>query len=323
MINTSINKDPSNNEYLTAQYALNEAVSLFKKAGIESSRLEAELLLAYAMGCKPIDFYIDSGKRLEKDNVASFAEIIRKRLCHMPIQYILGHTEFMSLDFIVDNRVLIPRPETELIVESVLQFARKDKFDTSEPMIVFDIGTGSGNIGVSIAVMLENARVYSCDISPDSLSVAIMNAERHNVRERMCFFHGHIFDALKTRDILLKADFIVSNPPYVAEEEWGKLQPEIVQYEPKQALIGGEDGLDFYRTIISEAGEWLKDDGYLILEIGERQLNSVQALIEATRSMPTGFSNPQVLSHGGGLKFIEGVKDLQGIDRIVVAQKTY
>lgn len=324
MINSLANRYPSDNEYHTAQYALNEASSLFKKAGIESPRLEAELLLAHAMSCKPIDLYIDSGKRMQRDNKTHFAEIVGKRLGHMPIQYILGHTEFMSLDFIVDNRVLIPRPETELIVESVLQFAKRDKFDPSESIVVFDIGTGSGNIGVSIAVMQENARVYACDISSEALSVAIMNAERHNVRDRMHFFQGHLFDPLKTRDTLLKADFIVSNPPYVAEPEWNSLQPEITQYEPKQALIGGKDGLDFYRMIVSEAGEWLKAGGYLILEIGEGQLNRVRALIEATRSVSTGFPVPQALSPKArcSLEFIDSIKDLQGMDRIVVAQKT-
>lgn len=295
---------------MRTQDVLSKTVRLFKGVNIESPRLDAELLLANVMDCNPIDLYIDHNLKLDECSKIHFTEMARKRAKRMPIQYILGHSEFMSLDFVIDKNVLIPRPETELIVESVLEIIEHRQKNV--PVNIIDLCTGSGNIGVSICVMLKDARVYASDISPEALNVARTNAIRHKVEDRMIFLQGDIFTPFKAKCIDLKADFIVSNPPYVAEYELDALQPEIIRHEPYRALAGGNDGLDFFRIIISEADNWVNGGGYLILEIGNGQLDDVLKLISACRSG----------SPSNGFRFINAVKDLQGIDRIVIAQKT-
>ncbi|MGR3318697.1 MAG: peptide chain release factor N(5)-glutamine methyltransferase [Candidatus Anammoxibacter sp.] len=302
-------KMSSGSSCLGIQDVLNETTRLFKNGNIESPRLDAELLLAKALSCNKIDLYIDQDLGMDEHSGTIFSELVNKRLNHMPIQYILGHTEFMSLDFVVDENVLIPRPETELIVETVSEIANNETDDID----IIDLCTGSGNIGVSIAVLLRNANVYACDISHDALNVARANANRHKVADRTIFLQGDIFEAFNAKHSDLKADFIVSNPPYVAEYEWDCLQPEIYKYEPYQALVGGYDGFDFHRRIIAEAKNWLKDDGYLILEIGDKQLNGVLELINSSRNK-NNCNCP-------GFEFLKAVKDLQGIDRIMVAKR--
>lgn len=318
---------------LSIKDALKTTSLLFQEAGIESPRLDVELLLANAMNCNTIDLYTNQSLRLEGNNKPHFDEMVKMRLDRMPIQYILGNTEFMSLSFIVDKNVFIPRPETELIVESVLEIAnygnendiienqnalqlfesnrRKLKPETGSITII-DLGTGSGNIAVSIAVMLKNAIVFACDMSNKALSIARVNAMRHKVIDRVNFLQGDLFGAFKSRGIDLKADFIVSNPPYVAECELAVLQPEIVKYEPIQALSGGKDGLDFYRSILAEAENWLKKDGYIILEVGEKQSSDIKTLIDNDKNQKSGCKS--------GIKFVKTVKDLQGIERVVIAQ---
>mgnify|MGYP001616586285 CR=1 FL=1 len=318
---------------LSIKDALKTTCLLFQEAGIESPRLDAELLLANAMNCNTIDLYTNHSLRLDGNNKPRFDEIVKMLLARMPIQYILGNTEFMSLSFIVNKDVLIPRPETELIVESVLEIAnygnKNDIIENQNALQLFeskrrklkpeagsitivDLGTGSGNIAVSIAVMLKNAIVFACDMSNKALSIARANAMRHKVADRVNFLQGDLFDAFKSQDIDLKADFIVSNPPYVAECELAVLQPEIVKYEPIQALDGGKDGLDFYRAILAEAENWLKKDGYIILEVGEKQLSDIKNLIDIYKNQKSGCKS--------GIKFVKTVKDLQGIERVVIAQ---
>ncbi|MGR3177104.1 MAG: peptide chain release factor N(5)-glutamine methyltransferase [Candidatus Anammoxibacter sp.] len=306
-------KMSSGSSCLGIQDVLNETTRLLKNGNIESPRLDAELLLAKALSCDKIDLYIDQDLDMDEHSNTILSELVNKRLNHMPIQYILGHTEFMSLDFAVDENVLIPRPETELIVETVLEIVNNETNDITDNIDIIDLCTGSGNIGVSIAVLLRNANVYSCDISNDALTVARVNAKKHKVDDRTIFLQGDIFDAFEAKHIDLKADFIVSNPPYVAEYEWDSLQPEIYRYEPYQALVGGNDGFDFHRRIIAEAKNWLKDGRYLILEIGDKQLNGVIELINSSQN-ENNCNCPD-------FEFLNTVKDLQGIDRVVVAKR--
>lgn len=326
MVNSLINNAVWNNDFSKAHLniyeALNETARLFKDAGIDSPRLDAELLLAHTMDCRPIDLYIGPNRGLSDNNMVRYREIVKKRLSRAPIQHILGRTEFMSLDFIVNEGVFIPRPETELIVEAVLQIVKKDYKNHCEPIVIFDIGTGSGNIGVSLAAILEEALIFASDISIAAINLAITNAKRHNVISRISFLQGDLFDAFKDANVAIKADFIVSNPPYVTEDEWAELQPEITRYEPMNALIGGKDGLDFYRRITLEARKWLKKGGRLILEIGDRQLSNIKTLINTAHVQASDHLHTQTSCPGGkvGLKFINTVKDLQGIDRVVVAQ---
>jgi len=294
--------------HLTIKDILNDLARLFKDANIETPRLEAELLFAKAINCKIINLYTESERKIEEQEILSLVSMIKRRLKREPLQYILGHTEFMSNSFFVNQDVLIPRPETELIVESVLEIVNDREFADEGFINIFDICTGSGNIGISIAIMLKCARVFASDISGKALEVAKANAKRNMVEESVVFIHGDLFEPFGTDFKDLRADFIVSNPPYVAEDELHFLAPEVIRHEPKISLIAGGDGLAFYKRILTDAAFWLKDGGFLILEIGDKQRDSVKDLI-----MSVGV--------GQGLQFIKSVKDLQRIDRVVVIRK--
>ncbi len=298
---------------LNTREALNETIGRFKDAGIDSPRLDAELLLGNVLNCKTIDLCVNGEQELAAGNKARFNELAQRRLNHEPVQYILGRAEFMSLEFAVNENTLIPRPETEFVVESVLSAANQIRQKRPGRITAIDLGTGSGNIAVSIAVMLKDSEVYACDISHGALDIARANAKRHGVLNRITFCCGDLFEAFNGLGKDITADFITSNPPYVAEAELGKLQPEIVKYEPMGALVGGADGLAVYRNIFRDAAKWLKGDGRLILEIGETQLNDLKALINET--------NANVAAGGHGFKFVEAVKDLQGIDRVVIVER--
>lgn len=322
--NGVVDANAGNDGELNVGDALNNGVALFEKEGLESDRLEVELLLAHAMHCSKTEIYLNYDRKLNDEHVKHFINSMALRLDHMPVQYILGCTEFMSLNFLVNRNVLIPRPETEFIVETVLDIVSgkcqcniKDFYgnfvelpafvcNSAKPVTIIDIGTGSGNIAVSLAVLLENSQIYACDISSAALNVARENSELHEVSGKITFLQGDMFGSLENHEVDLKADFIVSNPPYISEKELVSLQPEIVKYEPRCALVCGEDGVESLMRIINGAEDWLNDGGYLILEIGEMQIDKVKQIID-------GGVN--------GLGFMGSVKDLQGIDRVVVARK--
>ena len=296
---------------ITIKNAISNAVKLLRDSDIEAASLDAEVLLAHVLHCRRTDLYVDFDRALSEEDISNFMEFVQKRIMRMPLQYITGHSEFMSIDFIVNQSVLIPRPETEFVVESVIRKANlfatanlpQARLDAQKTLNIFDIGTGCGNIAVSLAVNLKNVRIYACDVSKDALSVARTNAKRRNVSEMISFLQGDLFDAFKDLDLKGKVNFIVSNPPYVAETERAELQPEIINHEPELAIFGGRDGLTFYRRIFSETPDWLTPDGYLVMEMGEGQANSIAALIRES-------------AHFDGLEF---VKDLQKIDRVLIA----
>lgn len=308
---------------MTLNDILSKTTAILRDNGIESPRLNARLLIAKATNCNPTRLHTGGNQIVTNKSRTAIERMVNERLKRTPVQYILGHAEFMSLDFIVDNSVLIPRPESELVVESVLKMAeetrrpqcrRKAACQPAGQIDVIDLCAGSGNIAISIAAYLKNTTVYGSDNSRAALTVAEKNAKRLNVEDRVRFLHGDMFDAFRVNYTGLKADFIVSNPPYIAESEWNALPPEVARHEPRQALIGGKDGLDFYRVIVSDAARWLKDDGYLIMEIGEGQMHGVKELISAR-----GTTKRDDHSR---LTFISGVKDLQGIERVVIARKS-
>ncbi|HLG28988.1 MAG TPA: peptide chain release factor N(5)-glutamine methyltransferase [Candidatus Brocadiales bacterium] len=288
---------------LTIKNAISNAVKLLKDSGIEAASLDAEVLLAYMLHCRRTDLYVNPDRVLNEEDISNFMALVQKRIMRMPLQYITGRSEFMSLDFIVNQSVLIPRPETEFVVESAISKAKL--LGEQKTLNILDIGTGCGNIAVSLAVNLKNVRIYACDISRDALEVASTNAQRHNVSKMISFFHGDLFDAFNDFDLRGKMNFIVSNPPYIAYNERARLQPEVVSYEPHLALFSGNDSLIFYRRIFSEAPDWLAPDGYLIMELAEGQANNVSALMRKS-------------SCYDGLEL---VKDLQQIDRVLIAHK--
>ena len=261
---------------------------------------EAELLFSHILNCDRLSLYLDNKIILDRDKSLLVSSVLKRRFCAEPLQYILGKTEFMGLEFKVDASVFIPRPETEILVETALRYA-------STAREVLDVGTGSGCIAVSIAKLLPDTKVSACDVSEAALAVARENAELNQVK--INFFRSDLFLTHNSQPTLnlvpTTYDLIISNPPYIPTSQIANLAPEI-QYEPVIALDGGSDGLDFYRRIISEASAYLKEDGVLILEIGFGQKGAMKKISE----------------NSGAFAMIESLKDYNGIDRVIVMRKT-
>jgi len=280
------------------------AINTLKNSNIESPNINAEILLAHVLSCDRIGLHTNPDKIIDDEDISKYKKLINKRTDRVPLQYITGHVEFMSLDFVVDKHTLIPRQETEILVETVLNKI-KDRALPNKTITIVDIGTGCGNIAISLAANLQNAQVYASDISRGTLAVAGTNVRRHRVTDRVHLLHGNLFESFDGHLSKGNVDFIVSNPPYVSEADLNKLEPEIKDHEPLKALVGGKDGLCFYKRIIREAPEWLKPEGFLILEVGETQAETITNLIKTE----------------GHFKNIEITKDLQKIDRIVSARR--
>lgn len=288
----------------TIRNILKWAISILKEYDIESPEINADTLLAYVLSCDRTKLYTNPDKIVKDNAINKYKELINKRKRHIPLQYITRHAEFMSLDFVVDERALIPRPETEILVETVLSKAQSKIF-SNKTIIIMDIGTGSGNIAVSLTMNLKNAETYASDISKEALTVARTNAQRHEIVDRIHLLQGDIFGAFDSQLEKGCVDFIVSNPPYVSESEWNKLEPEIREHEPREALVGGKDGLCFYKQIINEATDWLKPKGYLVLEVEETQATTIVKFMEME----------------GRYMYIEVIKDLQGKERVISARR--
>ncbi len=288
----------------TIRNSLKLAIAILKKSEIEFPEINADSLLTYVLSCDRTHLYTSPEDVIGDANIRKYRELIDKRASRVPLQYITRRVEFMSLDFIVDERALIPRPETEVLVETVLNKAQDKEF-SDKNIIILEIGTGSGNIAVTLAKNLSNVEVYTNDISQEALSLAKENIQRHGVAGKVHLLHGDFFDVFCNYVEKERIDFIVSNPPYVSESEWNGLEPEVKDHEPWQALVGGEDGLSFYRRIIKDAIDWLKPGGHLVIEVGETQANSIIKLMQ------------NELNYVG----IERIKDLQGKDRIISARR--
>ncbi len=260
----------------------------------ETPRLDAEILLAHAMNVSRAQFL---ARLREEAATGNFEELLKRRLDAEPIAYILGEWEFYSLTFEIGPPVLVPRPETEHLVEAALE-AIGDR-----PARVLDVGTGSGCVSIAIARNAPNCSVVTCDIQADFLDLARRNAARHNVASRITFREGDLFDALRADDGPF--DVICSNPPYVADPDWEELPPTITRYEAPGCLLGGPDGLDIVRRLVAGAQDRLLPGGTLALEIGMGQYEQVRQLLE--QNAYNDLSTRQ---------------DLAGLDRIAVAKKT-
>lgn len=234
----------------------------FEKQAVDSPRLTAELLLGHVLSLPRVKLYMDLERPLSKEELATYRALIQRRLAGEPTQYVIGHKEFYGRRFAVDARVLVPRPETELLVEAALRSVPKDA-----PARVLDLCTGSGCVAVTIAAERPQASVWATDLSPGALAVAKANAEALGLDGRVTFFEG---DLLAPVPAEARFDVIVSNPPYVKSGEIAGLQRE-VQQEPRLALDGGADGLDVIRRLVPAALARLKPGGLLALEIGEDQ----------------------------------------------------
>lgn len=277
-------------------FSLHDAVvmarRLFTSVGIDTALLDAQLLLAHVLKTDRLSIQLSAKRILLDEECAAFFALVKRRLTHEPIAYITGHKEFYGLDLIVTPAVLIPRPDTEIIVEKCLEFIRDHD-------VIFDLCTGSGAIALAIAHARPHVRVLASDISAEALNIASMNRDRLQLTQRLTLLLGDLFAPFGDE----RASLIVSNPPYIETATVPTLQSSVRHFEPHQALDGGDDGLDFYRRLINEAPRFLVDNGYLILEFGCTQAQQVAAL-----------SAPFFAT-------VEIVKDLAGLDRGIVLQK--
>ncbi len=268
------------------------------KKGIESARINAELLLADVLDCKRLDLYLKFDQPLSEKEKSIYREYIARRGKREPLQYILGEVEFFGVKLKVNNSVLIPRPETELLVEYILNNTKKAK-----EVRVLDIGCGSGNISIALAKNLPNAKVTGIDISAKAIELAKENAIINGVRNNIDFVEADIMNELPS-NVIINYDLIVSNPPYVSTKEFENLQPEIKEYEPEIAVTDFEDGLKFYRRISEKAKELLKENGKVYFELAEGQSKDVSKILERH-----GFENILIK------------KDYNGIDRIISGER--
>ena len=273
-------------------------------AGVPDAPVEAERMLRHITGLKRHELYMERGHRLEAEDVALLEDLLWRRKKREPLAYITGEVEFRGIHLTVTKDVLIPRPETELLVERALNF-----LEGLEKPVIMDLCTGSGCIAVSLAVELlrkgVTTLIYATDISEAALEVARVNARANNATECVRFVRGDLFSPLEGLRLKDRADLIISNPPYVAAKERETLQPEVRDYEPPAALYAGEDGLDFIKRIIGGAGEYLRPGGLLLMEIGFSQARAVKGLA----------------SEKTGLRGVSIKKDLSGMDRIFEAVK--
>ena len=264
----------------------------FTKKAISSARLDAELLLANLLGCDRIYLYVNFDRPLLADELAGYRALVKRRAAKEPLAYILGNREFYKLSFVVTPAVLIPRPDTEIIVASAIEHAK-----ANDARRALDLGTGSGAIAISLLTNLPKLSITASDLSIPALEIAQVNARRHLVESRLEFIVSDWFENIVPE----KYDIIVANPPYIQLAEQGKLQPEL-QHEPQSALYADADGLGCYRIILANAHEYLASGGKLFLEVGYNQAAAVAELAKATNRY-------------GSMHF---VKDYSGIDRVVV-----
>lgn len=256
-----------------------------EEAELEEPTREAEYLLAALLDYTQGELYLNRTRRMSGAESRAFRRAVARRSSGEPPQYIIGEQEFRGLAFKVNGDVLIPRPETELLVEEVLVTLRGGEKrgaggESEEPPFVIDLCTGSGCIAVTVAHEIERVRCIATDLSAAALEVARDNAARHGVAERITFFEGDLFTPITRSDKTGRADVIVSNPPYVPKVEIPTLQPEVSRFEPTTALDGGEDGLDLIREIVAEAPHYLASKGTLLMEIGYGQAEEVRALFD-------------------------------------------
>jgi len=261
---------------LTVRQALREAAAAFSGAGIDSARLDAEVLLGEALGLERSRLHLHGEKTLPARAQERLRSFVLRRLDREPVAYITGRREFWSLDFLVTPAVLVPRPETELLVETTLGLFEAESQISNLKLKILDLGTGSGAIAVTLAKEIGGAEIWATDISLDALEVARSNARRYGVEEQIHFLAGSLFEPVRDRTSFF--DAIVSNPPYVRRDALEALPRDVRDFEPRVALDGGPDGLDFYRRIIPETEHYLAAAGFLVVEIGADMGNEVTRL---------------------------------------------
>ena len=280
---------------MSLKEALSKAESLISSHDIPEARLEAEMLLMHSLGMGKVELYTKLNEPLSFSDARHFWLLVQQRLGHEPTAYIMKQCRFYGIDFHVDSRVLVPRPESELLVEFALEFVGQSLW-MRENVLLADVGTGSGAIAVALALYLPQAEIKAIDISPEALEVARINCEKHGVTDRVHLFLG---DMLEPVDEPL--DMVVANLPYVKDSDLPGLMAEVREFEPSVALSGGPEGLDKMRWLLPQAKEKLVPGGMVLLEIGQGQSQAVAVL--ATSFFP--------------MARVDLTPDLAGIDRVV------
>ena len=279
--------------------AVDSAYQLFVENDVPSPRLNAELLLLFVLSRERAYLYAHPERELTPDEQSNFDEVIRERARGCPTQYITGHQEFWGLDLLVSPAVLIPRPETEHVVETVLELVKEYRFDGPGRLKLVDVGTGSGCIALALASELPHAEIHACDISEEALEIARVNAARLALGGRVLFRKSDLLAVYAGEQF----DFVISNPPYVGEADVDKVQKQVREFEPKIAVFSGREGMDVYRKLVPQANEHLRPGGWLVAEIGYSEEAKVRELLD-------GWEDVQVTA------------DLQGIPRVVAARKS-
>ena len=262
---------------MTVLEVIRRSAEFLEKKGVDSPRLQAELLLADVLKLPRMQLYLNFERQLAPVEEGGFREFVKRRGQREPLQQIIGSTSFCGLDITVNRYVLVPRPETELLAESAWRFLSEVTARESRPLTALDFGTGSGCLAVTLAVKCGAAHITALDVSSNALDLARQNAARNGVAERVSFVEANALDMLPAE---ARFDLLVSNPPYVPTAEIATLQPEVRDYEPRQALDGGSDGLDFYRHFAAGAAARLRPGGKIMLEFGDRQAPALRNMFE-------------------------------------------
>lgn len=281
---------------LTVLESLNLSTDYLKKHGIDSPRINAELLLASILNCKRLELYLSFDRPLSKDEQEIYRNYLKRRITFEPLQYITGSVDFYGMEIKVNPSVLIPRAETEILVEAVIE-----EVNTKEELNIFDIGCGSGNISIALAANIPNCNVFGIDISKEALEISEKNAESNKVNNKIVFYQKDILG--DDFSDLPKMDIIVSNPPYVSEEMFAGLQKEIKYYEPDFAVTDFSDGYKFYKIISKRVKDILKPSGKIFFELAENQSINVKKIMESN-----------------GIRDIRIKKDYLNIERVIFGE---
>ncbi|MCP4650230.1 MAG: peptide chain release factor N(5)-glutamine methyltransferase [PVC group bacterium] len=285
---------------------INWAGKCFSDSGIVSSRQEAELLLSFLLDCSRGELYTDREHIISAEIAESFKDFVTKRCLRTPLQYLTKETYFYGLKLAIDEGVFIPRPETEMLVERVINIINEN---FSRPVRILELCTGSGNIAVALTKNLADCTIVATDINRYALETARDNAENQGVAQRICFLQGDLFSALKINETGIPAetfDIIIANPPYIVRQECSDLPPEVC-CEPRNALDGGDDGLMFYRSILAGCAVYLRPSGFIAFECGDKQSAQIGELVQ----------------HNRVFECLELFSDLNGISRFVSARKVH
>lgn len=297
-------RGPAGSDVWTIRRLLTWTTDFFARRSVDAPRLSAEMLLAHALSVPRIRLYMDYERVVGPAELTAYRELVRRAADHEPVAYLTGSAPFFSLELEVNRAVLIPRPDTETLVEHALEMCRLGRVLSSSPRVI-DVGTGSGAIALAMASRLPSANVVATDVSPQAIAVAKRNAERLKLSERIVFLIGDLFDALDGTPEARPFDLVMSNPPYIPSDAIEQLDRSVRDYEPHLALDGGADGMSFHRRILSACESRLVKGGWVFLEMQFDQGSALRAL-------------------AGSMSFLEDVRllrDAAGHERVLVARR--